>query len=186
MKSKIVPQNKKHLKQIIKDEIELNGNECDLNHIDISRLKDISSVFYKSKFNGNISNWDTSNIKNMHGLFKGSKFNGDISKWNTSKVELMFGMFDNSEFNGDISKWNVSNVINMLFMFYESKFEGDLSNWKPYSLKESNNIFHNSKCPKPYWSYTENRNKAIDAYHLHKQLGQELNQKNTETKRIKL
>ena len=87
------PKTKDELRKIIKQKIESEGNECDLNDI------------------------DTSNITDMSNLFAFSKFNGDISRWNVSKVTNMEGMFADSNFNGDISKWNVSNVIHKLYIF---------------------------------------------------------------------
>ena len=87
------PKTKDELRKIIKQKIESEGNECDLNDI------------------------DTSNITNMSYLFLESDFNGDISKWNVSNVENMIYMFANSKFNGDISKWDVSNVVYKSYMF---------------------------------------------------------------------
>jgi len=39
----------------------------------------MSWMFYKSKFNNNISNWDVSNVTTMEGIFEKSVFNNDIS-----------------------------------------------------------------------------------------------------------
>ena len=52
-------------------------------------------MFYKSNFNGDISNWDTSKVEDMYRMFLDSKFNGDISKWNVSNVKYMGCMFKN-------------------------------------------------------------------------------------------
>lgn len=82
MKKTIVAIKKMHLKQLIKEEIKHYGNNCDLNHIDVTNIEDMSYIFYETEFNG------------------------DISQWNTSKVAIMWGMFQNSIFNGDISQWN--------------------------------------------------------------------------------
>ena len=111
------PKTKDELKAIIKQKIESEGNECNLNDIDTSNITDMSKLFEESEFNGNISNWDVSNVTDMTHMFRMSKFNNDISKWNVSKVKNMRGMFANSNFNGDISKWNVSNVIHKLYIF---------------------------------------------------------------------
>ena len=70
------PKTKDELIKIIKDEVEKNGWECDLNHIDVSQITNMSYLFSKAyngyglaKFNGDISKWDVSNVKNMTSMF---------------------------------------------------------------------------------------------------------------------
>ena len=125
--SKIVynyhPKTKDELKDIIKQRIESEGNECDLNDIDTSNILDMSYLFENSDFNGDISKWNVSKVTDMGGMFYGSKFNGDISKWNVSNVKSTYGMFYKSEFNGDISNWDVSNVKFKLAMFHNCPIE---------------------------------------------------------------
>ena len=99
------PKTKDELKYLVEKLIEERGNEADLNDVDVSQIKDMSLIFYQSKFNGDISNWDVSRVENMWSMFNSSQFNGDISKWNVSNVESMEDMFYSSQFNGDISKW---------------------------------------------------------------------------------
>ena len=122
MKEKIVARDKEHLIELINNEIKINSYECDLNHIDVSNIKNISYLFNHSKFNGDISQWDVSNVKDMDGMFYQSDFNSDISQWDVSNVKSMSYMFYKSNFNGDISQWDVSNNCNCDcdFMFYES------------------------------------------------------------------
>ena len=93
------PKTKDELKDIIKQKIELEGNECDLNDI------------------------NTSNITDMSWLFEDSNFNGDISRWNVSNVTNMGSMFAHSKFNGDISNWDVYNVTNKTEIFYNCPIE---------------------------------------------------------------
>lgn len=45
MKSKIIANNSTHLRSLIENEIRINGNECDLNHIDVSGIKTLDYIF---------------------------------------------------------------------------------------------------------------------------------------------
>ena len=128
-KHTLFPKTKEELKQMINDEISKNGNECSLNHIDVSEITDMSRLFNSSIFNGDISEWDVSNVKDMHRMFQYSKFNGDISEWNVSSVTDMIWMFYSSKFNGDISNWDVSNVTDMFGIFADSPLEKNPPKW---------------------------------------------------------
>ena len=87
------PTTRDELKKIIRDRIKNQGSNCDLNDIDVSLITDMSYLFYKKKFNGNISEWDVSNVTNMQGMFWHSEFNQDISNWNINKKCDISGMF---------------------------------------------------------------------------------------------
>ena len=91
------PETKEELKDIIKQRIKEEGNEVDLNDIDVSKINDMSSLFYDyGKFNGDISKWDVSNVTDMGYMFYGCvKFNKDISSWDVSKVKNSLSAFSN-------------------------------------------------------------------------------------------
>ena len=127
-------ENKAELQKIINNCISIFGVNCDLNWIDVSEITDMSELFVKSKFNGDISKWDVSNVTNMARIFEDSKFNGDISEWDVSNVRDMSNMFFCASFNGNIEYWDISNVVRMSHMFEFSKFNGDINFWNPASI----------------------------------------------------
>ena len=102
---------------IVHQEIKRLGTTANLNHIDVSNVTNMSRMFRRSEFNGDISGWNVSNVTDMEGIFHEAKFNGDISGWNVSNVTDMESMFYYSKFNSDISGWDVSNVTENGFMF---------------------------------------------------------------------
>ena len=91
---KYQPKTKEELKEIITQRINAEGNEVDLNDIDVSNITDMSGLFQLSDFNGDISKWDVSNVTDMHYMFNGcASFNQDISNWDVSNVKNMSFMF---------------------------------------------------------------------------------------------
>lgn len=179
----LTPKNITELETMVKAKIDKNGYKCSLNHIDVSKITDMSYLFFQSKFNGDISKWDVSNVQIMSGMFSNSEFNGDISKWDVSKVEDMQSLFNGSKFNGDISNWDVSNLGTSIMMFYNSSFNGDLNNWKPLSLHSNDQCFDGSVLEKednlPYWAKMELEDlpQAVQSYHLHKMLRKNFHKK---------
>ena len=122
---KYFPETKEELRDIIEQRIESEGNEVDLNDIDVSKITDMSDLFRGLDFNGDISNWDVSNVTDMSSMFSYClKFNQDISRWDVSNVIDMRGMFYGcKDFNQDISSWDVSKVKDMKYMFDYSPIE---------------------------------------------------------------
>ena len=118
IETKYKPKTKEELVDLMIREIEANGLECSLNHIDVSNITDMSYLF-----RGGIG---TQNVVG-HPIL--SKFNGDISNWDVSTVKYMAMMFNNSKFNGNLSNWNVSSSINMENMFANSPLENNPPKW---------------------------------------------------------
>ena len=161
----VTPTSKEELVAAIKSAIDKNGNNCSLNHIDISKLDELDNLFADKlhgeetydleNFDGDISKWNVSNITSMKNLFWCSKYSGkygDISDWDVSSVEDMSGLFNNSHYNGDISDWNVSSVENMDCMFWGIGNEAenfdpekfDLSKWDVSSVTDMSSMFAHS------------------------------------------
>ena len=108
----LFPKDKRELMHMIDDEVVKNGKNCSLNHIDVSSITDMSTVFRQSMFDGDITEWDVSNVKDMSFMFEYSDFTGensDLSKWDVSNVELMNYMFDHSKFTNrkSLNGWRV-------------------------------------------------------------------------------
>ena len=106
------PADRDELKEIINERISKNGTSCDLNDIDTSLITNMSELFYKIDFTGDISRWDVSNVVNMTRMFAFSKFDGDISGWDVRKVRDMSYMFYDAKFTGDISNWKINKNCN--------------------------------------------------------------------------
>ena len=167
----VVAKDLDHLKRLVLREIGRNGPKCDLNHIDVSHLTDLSHLFsdvpgfdldgvedpkkrerikrdcaIRASFDGDISLWDVSHVTDMSGLFMGSKFNGDIAAWDVSNVKSLVETFMYSSFNGDISKWDVSNVEYMEWTFDGSYgFGDDISGWDTSNVKTMVKMFEGAK-----------------------------------------
>ena len=120
-KQDVIIATNKTIYQIVRDEIERLGKNVDLNHIDVSQVNDMTGLFYKTDFQGDISQWDVSNVRDMDDMFYDCEnFNCDISNWKVDKVEYMVRMFSGCKnFNRDISNWNVINVKSNSWIFYE-------------------------------------------------------------------
>ena len=137
----IQAKNDSHLRQLILQEIQAYGEQCSLNHIDVSLVTSMVALFRDTRFNGDISEWDTSNVRRMDYMFYNSQFNGDISNWDVSKVQTMDSMFSRSPFNGDLSRWDVSKVTDMARMFSNCPFAQDVRTWSISPTTRVDNMF---------------------------------------------
>ena len=154
-KHTLFPESKEELRRMIMDEIKNNhyNYEISLNHIDTSKITDMSCLFEfdgisssMNHFDGDISKWDVSNVTDMHRMFRNSDFTGknsDLSNWDVSNVTDMTNMFEKCYLHGElgISTWDVSNVIRMSYMFKHAFIEDDLSEWDVSNVKYIDGIF---------------------------------------------
>lgn len=146
------------IKNIVKDELDRLGHDANLNHIDVSEVTNMRSVFDRNRkdfgwnthadINPDISEWDVSKVITMENMFWDCiKFNGDISEWITSNVKNTNSMFYScKKFNCDISKLDMGSVESMSCMFQEcKKFNQDLSCWDVSNVTNDWMTFKN--CP---------------------------------------
>ena len=144
---KYFPKTKAELKELIKSRIE-GENRVNLNDIDVSNITDMSELFFRLNFNGDISKWNVSNVTNMARMFYDCElFNKDISQWDVSNVTDMNSMFYNCKnFNQDISTWDVSNVEIMCNMFEDCEsFNQDISIWDVSKVEDIRDMFSGCK-----------------------------------------
>ena len=140
----VVAISKSELKNLIIEQIQTYGTACDLNHIDVSNLHDMTGVFSTLPFNGDVSKWNVSRVISMESMFAHCPFDGDISQWDVANVTTMRGMFEGSYFAQDISQWNTSQVSDMSRMFKSSHFDGDLSGWNVSRVISMESMFADS------------------------------------------
>ena len=126
------PKNYSELADIVSKRINNYGHDCDLNDIDTSLIDDMSYLFCRSEFTGDISKWDVSNVEDMKNMFAFSSFNGNISDWDVSKVEDMSRMFQHAHFNQDISNWKLRQDCDTVYMFHNCPIKEE---YKPKLLR---------------------------------------------------
>ena len=149
------PKTKEELVEIIKSEVEKNGWECSLNHINTRKITNMSYMFSGhplgyglGEFNGDISKWNVSTVENMDSMFSYNKsFNQPIGGWDVSKVINMRSMFYYAKsFNQPIGGWDVSKVINMNGMFYNAKsFNQPIGDWDISNIQDISWMFLHAK-----------------------------------------
>ena len=157
---KVSFDNKEDLQAYITDYCNKHGWDSDLNHIDVSRITDMSELFMYTEFNGDISEWDVSKVTNMSGMFSDSKFNQPLNNWDVSNVKNTSTMFNQSSFNQPLDNWNTSNVINMSGMFANTPFNQPLNSWNVSKVENMSAMFHRSSFNQPLdnWNVSNVKN----------------------------
>lgn len=138
------------LKTIVKQEIEQQGPDANLNHIDVSAITNMSSLFFGMNIrNIKIDEWNVSNVENIRNMFSGCReFIGrGLENRNVSNVnDMAYTFFDCNVLDCDLSDWDTSNVTDMSVMFYNCRnFNCDLSSWDVSNILDRNNMF--THCP---------------------------------------
>lgn len=144
LQASIVPRSRDQLSQLVLENMSQNGPRCDLNHIDVSEMTYMDSLFKNKVFNGNISKWDVSHVSTFDAMFENCPFNGDISQWNTQSAKSMERMFAKAQFTGDLSRWNVSKNRRFNSMFFFSDFNSDISTWDMRQAMDLKSMFKNA------------------------------------------
>jgi surface protein len=114
------PTTKEELQELIRQELERQGPDADLNFIDVSDIEDMTFLFHHFYIrNIKIDYWDVSNVRDMSNMFYNCpSFNCDLSNWDVHNVRNMYGMFMNCHnFNCNLRSWNMSKVTDVRFMF---------------------------------------------------------------------
>ena len=102
------PTSKAELRSLIKQELEKQGPDADLNFIDTSEITDMGRLFGGLKIGKiKIEWWDVSNVTNMSDMFCFCyDFNCDLSHGDVSRVTDMNYMFAHCyKLNCNLSRW---------------------------------------------------------------------------------
>ena len=118
----LIPTTKDELIDIINQELDKQGRDANLNHIDTYKITDMSFLFKDYDIRRiEIDEWDTSNVTDMMYMFSNNyEFKCDLSHWDVGKVKDMRLMFDRcDDFESDLSGWDVSLLDKWDNMFYQ-------------------------------------------------------------------
>jgi surface protein len=162
---------KAELKALINayDSIPTQANKEAIENANVSEIRDMSNLFYRHHFDGDLSEWDTSKVTNMHSMFEDSKIaslpesfdTSNVTDMNhmflrsqitslpesfdTSKVTNMRGMFQQTQITSLPESFDTSNVTDMHFMFYRSKITSLPESFDISKVTNMNEMFYNSE-----------------------------------------
>lgn len=165
---RVQPASKDELRFLIKEALEQQGPDADLNFIDTSEITDMSHLFsfvadpyVIHPRNIKFDEWNTSKVTDMSFMFTDCvMLRCDPSKWDVSGVRDMSNMFEDCrEFDCDFSSWDTSSVLNISKMFVGCwRFRGDgLPGWNVQSLQRMDGAFqgcHILGCDLSGWEFS--------------------------------
>ena len=163
---RVQPTSKDELRFLIKEELDRQGPDADLNFIDTSEITDMSWLFsytepYVHPRNIKIDEWDTSKVTDMSYMFVNCPaLYCDPSRWDVGNVTNMVAMFEDCrELDCDLSRWDTSSVKDISKMFAGCyRFTGTgLSDWNVQSLQKMEGTFkhcHILNCDLSGWMFS--------------------------------
>lgn len=135
-------------RQILNSSYKPNLISIDINHLDVSKVTNISGLFFdlNSLKELKIEDWNIENVTNLSYTFYNTNLSSlDLNKWNTENVtnlnSIFLGMRSLSSLK--IDKWNTSNVIDITRIFVNTsnlKYV-DISNWDTSNVKFASYTF---------------------------------------------
>ena len=160
----IIAKDKDDLRKIILDEIDIQGVNLDLRHIDVSNITDMDYLFEaNSKFNEieslDITNWDVSNVKYAESMFENmSELKeiygfGDLEFKVVQRLDSCFSGCHKLEYIENIENFKIyPSCTHLSFMFASchNLNELDLNNWDVSNIELFSGFFINNKITKLY------------------------------------
>lgn len=170
---KYFPKDQYELRELISDHILVQAKEThtsvDLSDIDVSKITDMSKLFYKFDYleKINVSGWDISNVETLESCFaemKNLKEIDGLDDWDLSKVKNINAMFYKckSLTKLDLSGWDTKSIISMdaVFSYCENLKEIiGIEDFNVSKVKSAYGVFIDCKklnCKLNKWKFKEN------------------------------
>ncbi|XNJ88789.1 BspA family leucine-rich repeat surface protein [Vibrio cyclitrophicus] len=115
----------------------------------VGKIKNFTSVFEGSEFNGDLKYWDLSSATNLSKMFKNAQsFEGHgLESWDVSNVHTMYATFDSAYlFNGKIGNWDTKSLIDAPALFSSAHaFNQPIGNWNTSKVQDMSSMFSFTK-----------------------------------------
>lgn len=160
----IIAKDKDDLRKIILNEMDIQGVNLDLRHIDVSNITNMEYLFDTySKFNKieslDITNWNVSNVKSAESMFenmyelKEIYGFGDLKFKTTERLDSCFSGCHKLEYIENIENFKLypsCTRISFMFALCDKLNELDLNNWDVSNVEWFSGIFMDNKLTKLY------------------------------------